>query len=148
MAHEIERKFLVAGPLWSRGGDHIIQGILARHPMVRVRVRAGRGYLTVKGRQDGITRPEWEYEIPLEDAQEMLALCTAFTEKVRYKVEYAGHLWEVDVFEGDNQGLVVAEIELKAEDETFERPPWLGEEVSDDPRYLNVNLAETPFSRW
>lgn len=148
MGMEIERKFLVVQPLPDWEGDRIVQGMLALTPNVRVRVRGERGYLTVKGPQQGITRPEWEYEIPVLDALEMLDLCTLKVEKTRYEVEHAGHLWEVDVFEGVNKGLIVAEIELSSENETFERPSWLGAEVSDDPRYLNTNLAKAPFSTW
>lgn len=149
MATEIERKFLTVPPLpdWT-GGDRIVQGMLAITPNVRVRVRGGRGYLTVKGPQKGLTRPEWEYEVPVQDALEMLDLCTLKVEKTRYEVEHEGHVWEVDVFEGLNAGLVVAEIELQAEDEAFERPFWVGEEVTHDPRYLNTNLAKVPFTTW
>lgn len=149
MAAEIERKFLVAPGFIPPGqGDQIIQGLLSVSPNVRVRVRGYRGYLTVKGPQQGITRPEWEYGIPVGDALEMLALCTLRIEKTRYEVEYKGHTWEVDVFKGLNAGLVVAEIELQAEDEAFERPAWVGEEVTSDPRYLNTNLAKVPFTTW
>ena len=150
MGMEIERKFLVEEPLPSwEGGEKIVQGMRALTPNVRVRVRGGRGYLTIKGPPQGITRPEWEYEIPLLEAVEMLrTLCTLTVEKTRYEVEYEGHVWEVDVFEGANAGLVVAEIELQAEDEPFERPSWVRAEVTDDPRYLNTNLAKVPFTTW
>lgn len=162
MSVEIERKFLLTVPFPKRGiwwGESISQGMLSSKPVVRVRVtnRQGdryglfKGYLTVKGPQEGISRPEWEYEIPYGDAQELLKLCPSIIEKTRYRCD-AGPTgfdrWEIDVFEGANVGLVVAEIEMSAEDEAFERPDWLGEEVTHDPRYLNVNLAQRPFTTW
>lgn len=155
---EIERKFLVDPAQWSpedQGSDAgtlIRQGYLSLDPQRTVRVRrAGqRAWLTIKGITEGIRRIEHEYEIPVEDAEQMLtALCIApIIDKMRYRVEVGNHQWEVDVFHGANQGLVVAEVELSSETEAFERPSWLGEEVSDDPRYFNNNLVNHPFSAW
>ncbi len=155
MAIEIERKFLVRDDSWRSRADRGIcmrQGYLASDPAssVRVRLSGDRACLNIKSATSAIRRLEYDYEIPLAEGREILQqLCKGrCVEKTRYRVEHAGHLWEVDVFEGDNAGLVVAEIELDDEDEVFERPAWLGEEVSDDPRYYNMNLAEHPFSRW
>jgi adenylate cyclase len=116
---------------------------------VRVRVAGTRGLLTVKGKTRGLARDEFEYEIPVEDARAMLAtLAGPAVTKLRYEVPVGPHTWEVDVFQGDNEGLVVAEIELTSEDEAFERPSWVGEEVTRDARYLNTNLAAQPFRSW
>lgn len=148
---EIERKFLVASDAWSANavGLPIRQGYLARasHCVVRVRTYGERAFVTIKSDRSGLTRSEYEYEIPFDHAVEMLALCEgAVIEKVRHRIEHADHTWEVDVFSGPNAGLVVAEIELGAEDEPFERPAWLGEEVSGDPRYANAYLSLHPYS--
>ena len=152
MAVEIERKFLVAARDWATlgEGECYRQGYLARDPVtVRIRVAGERGYLTLKGRSTGISRSEFEYGIPLEDAEALLALCTTpLIEKTRYRIPHGQHVWEVDVFDGDNAGLVVAEIELASEDEPFQRPDWLGEEVSGDYRYSNSALAVTPYRQW
>ncbi len=155
MATEIERKFLVRREVWHAdpaSGVRYRQGYLASFPspVVRVRVAGDRGYLTVKGRASGITRSEFEYQIPLADAQAMLeTLCaTPLIEKVRYRVPYAGRTWEVDEFAGANAGLLLAEVELPAADAPVELPPWAGREVSDDPRYFNANLAVHPFAEW
>ena len=153
MPTEIERKFLVKSDAWKDGppGVEIRQGYLARDKerSVRVRLAGDKAFITVKGAGEGITRSEFEYPVPLEDAREMLGLCLpALIEKTRYERHHAGHLWEVDEFQGDNAGLVVAEIELDAEDRDFEKPEWAGEEVSDDPRYLNACLAERPWREW
>ena len=151
---EIERKFLVTSDAWKRGARSfaVSQGFLStdKDRTVRVRRVGDKGYLTVKGRTVGATRPEYEYEIPVPDAEEMLeSLCMRpLIEKTRFLVEHGGHTWEVDEFFGDNAGLVVAEIELESEDEAFERPDWLGEEVTDDARYYNANLIQNPFSSW
>lgn len=154
MGREIERKFLVDGDGWRAGdppGERIRQGYLASDPerSVRVRLSADAARLTVKGASRGAVRAEFEYPIPLEDAREMLdTLCsTPQIEKTRHRVEHAGHVWEVDCFHGANDGLVVAEIELPSEDAPFERPPWVGEEVTGDPRYLNANLVRHPMPR-
>jgi adenylate cyclase len=149
MSTEIERKFLIADTVPAYGGMHIKQGMLKdRDPMVRVRVYGSKAFLTVKGPQVGITRPEFEYEIPVEDAEAMFAYCTDFVEKTRWLARTSTHVWEIDVFEGDNDGLVVAEVELQSEDEEFEKPRWAGEEVTHDPRYLNSNLAKNPYKNW
>ena len=154
MTHEIERKFLVRDPRCLEGiaGERLVQGYIANthRAVVRVRVSGDSAWLTIKGRTVGIVRREFEYPIPLADADVMIAeLCDGpVVSKQRYHVEHGGHTWEVDVFEGANAGLVVAEIELDREDEAFERPDWLGEEVSHDPRYLNVSLATHPYCEW
>lgn len=153
MGQEIERKFLVEGTDWKRGpGTLYRQGYLCsdENRAVRVRLAGDRGFLTIKGATRGIARSEYEYAIPREDAEAMLdALCAGpLVEKTRYLVEHAGHTWEVDEFHGANQGLVVAEVELERADEEVELPPWVKEEVSADPRYLNANLAKKPYSRW
>ncbi len=153
MGVEIERKFLVKRDLWpgTAAPTFYRQGYLARTPECTVRVRrAGtRAFLTVKGKRTGIVRAEYEYEIPVTDADAMLGLCTLPPiEKHRHRVEHEGHTWEVDDFLGANAGLLVAEIELGRPDETFSRPAWVGEEVTFDPRYLNANLVDHPFSEW
>ena len=154
MGEELERKFLVVGDDWREQaqGTHYRQGFLSTVPerTVRVRVAAEQAWITVKGVAEGLRRPEFEYEIPVADAQEMLdRLCERpLIEKHRYKVTVAGHLWEIDVFEGDNDGLILAEIELQSEDEAFETPSWLGEEVTGDPRYFNANLVSQPYRTW
>jgi len=153
MGKEIERKFLVRGDSW-RGSEGVMvrQGHLSvdKERVVRVRTAGEKGFLTIKGRGEGLTRPEYEYEIPLQDAEEMLdTLCTGhLIEKIRYYVEHVGLTWEIDEFRGENQGLVVAEVEIETEDQVIAKPDWVGDEVSDDPRYLNVNLARHPFGRW
>ncbi len=152
MGQEIERKFLVQ-PGWKPDGEgsRIAQGYLSSVPerTVRVRVRGRKGYLTVKGKNAGIQRAEFEYEIPLADAEAMLALCEQpLIEKTRYLIPQGELCWEVDVFEGDNAGLTVAEIELPSEDTSFARPEWLGEEVSGDLRYYNSSLIRHPFRAW
>lgn len=149
MATEIERKFLIAGTVPAYDGKHIKQGMLRRdHPLVRVRVYGDSGFLTVKGPMKGISRAEYEYEIPVEDAEAMFDFCTDFVEKTRWLAKSKTHTWEIDVFHGLNEGLVVAEVELASEDEEFDKPSWVGEEVTDDPRYLNTNLAVTPYTTW
>ena len=152
MATEIERKFLVQWTQWRNGtGTKIKQGYLNRDKArtVRVRVRADQVFLTVKGLTQGASRAEFEYEIPLTDAEELLKLSDGpIIEKTRYVVVHEGSKWEVDEFEGDNSGLVVAEIELQSQDEQFSRPPWLGREVTDDNRYYNSSLASHPYRDW
>jgi adenylate cyclase len=154
MGKEIERKFLVRGDSW-RGiaqGTAIRQGHLSTdlERVVRVRAAGEKGFLTIKGKGKGLTRPEYEYEIPLKDAEEILSgLCVgAMIEKTRYRVEDEGLAWEIDEFHGENQGLVVAEVELESEDQEISIPDWLGDEVSGDPQYLNVNLSLRPFRQW
>jgi len=152
MGIEIERKFLVDGQAWREApGQAYAQGYLNRDKQrtVRVRIVEDRAWITIKGASAGATRAEFEYAIPVADAQALLQMSDGpLVRKIRRKLEHAGHAWEIDEFQGDNAGLVVAEIELRAEDEAFERPGWLGAEVTDDPRYFNSNLAATPYSTW
>ena len=153
MAKEIERKFLVHRELWQPKdeGIEIAQGYLAadKKRAVRVRLAGDHAWLTVKGPTKGVERLEFEYEIPAADARAMLILCERpWIEKRRYLERCGAHTWEIDCFRGENEGLVVAEIELSAADEMFEHPTWLGAEVSDDSRYLNASLMRLPFSRW
>ena len=153
MGTEIERKFLVTGTAWKTApGKRYRQGYLnsVKERVVRVRTIDDRGYLTVKGLTIGASRAEFEYEIPLEDASQMLdQLCERpLIEKTRYRVEHGGLVWEIDEFFGDNQGLVVAEVELESESQPFERPAWAGDEVTGDPRYFNSNLIKMPYSTW
>ena len=152
MGVEIERKFLVKDDRWKTGpGVEFRQGYLNRDKerTVRVRVAGDRAMLTVKGKSSGATRSEFEYEIPLSDAHAMLMLCDGpLIEKTRYLQVHAGTTWEVDVFAGDNAGLIVAEVELESETQTFVQPPWLGVEVTHDVRYFNSNLASHPFCKW
>ena len=151
MGSEIERKFLVRGDGWRAGAPGTLQrqGYLSTEdPTVRVRIEGGRATLAVKGAQKGLTRPEFEYEVPLADAEEMLDLCGFVVEKTRHVREFGGHRWEVDEFHGANEGLVIAEIELAREDESFALPPWAGAEVSRDPRYRVSSLARNPYRKW
>lgn len=153
MAQEIERKFLVIGDAWhSEDGTLIRQGYMHNdvNGTVRVRTKGEHAYLTIKGGLIGITRTEFEYEIPLADANQMLdQLCQGpLIEKIRHEVHMDEFTWEIDEFLGVNAGLVVAEIELEDENQEFPRPDWLGEEVSQDARYLNANLVKKPFSQW
>lgn len=152
MALEIERKFLVVSEPWRDAPtEYFCQGYLNRDPLrtVRVRVAEGQGWLTVKGETTGAAREEFEYEIPVADAQVLLKLCEQpLVEKNRRLVEFAGLTWEVDEFLGENAGLVVAEVELESPAQTVELPPWVGQEVTDDPRYYNSNLSTRPFSAW
>jgi CYTH domain-containing protein len=152
MATEIERKFLVSGDEWRTAtATHYCQGYLNRQAerTVRVRIAGEQAFLTIKGPTRGASRSEFEYSIPVEDAQQLLQLCQRpVIEKFRRVIEHAGMLWEVDEFLGENQGLVIAEIELQKEDQTFELPTWIGAEVTDDKRYYNSNLSAHPFSQW
>lgn len=154
MSTEIERKFLVSGTAWKTRspGRRLRQGYLSldRQRTVRVRLVDDQAWLTIKGPTVGVTRTEFEYPIPAADARELLErFCLPpLIDKTRYEVRHGGHRWEIDEFHGANEGLVVAEIELASEDEPFERPPWLGEEVSADPRYFNASLARHPFKEW
>lgn len=154
MATEIERKFLVKGDEWRKLGKGTVyrQGYLStvKERVVRVRTIDDKGYLTIKGITTGATRLEFEYEIPVEDANQMLdELCERpLIEKTRYVVEYGGLTWEIDEFAGENQGLILAEVELSSEDQQIELPDWIGEEVTGDPRYFNSNLIKHPFTRW
>jgi adenylate cyclase len=155
MGTEIERKFLVDRAIWKpvEEGTLTRQGYLSslKERVVRVRIAGPRAYLTIKGlTDDALVRLEFEYPLPLGDASQLLdRVCEKpLVEKTRYKETIGAHIWEVDIFHGDNDGLVVAEIELSDPNESFERPAWLGIEVSDDPRYLNANLARAPFKSW
>lgn len=154
MGREIERKFLVRSAEWKRdvtGVRSLRQGYLAidKGNNVRVRTDGQRAWLTIKGRGEGITRPEFEYKIPIADADQLLALCRGrVVEKVRHLIPAGEYVWEIDEFAGENSGLIVAEIELSDEATPVPRPGWLGEEVTTDPRYLNANLAVHPFRRW
>ncbi len=154
MGIEIERKFLIdinkIGPL--QNGYQIKQGYIQTIDLttVRIRIRDKEAFLTIKSKNTGISKLEFEYPIPIQDAQDMLDnLChTSYIDKIRYLVKHEGHLWEVDVFEGSNKGLVVAELELESEDEVFTLPNWVTKEVTDDTRYFNSNLIEHPYSKW
>lgn len=155
MAIEIERKFLVKNDSWRDGVNrkqHIVQGYLANSEKgsIRVRVSGDKAHLNIKSMTLGVTRTEYEYPIPADDARAILAdLCLRpLIEKTRFFIQQNHHIWEVDVFEGENAGLVVAEIELHTADEDIDPPAWLGQEVSDDPRYYNVCLVQHPFSTW
>ncbi len=154
MAKEIERKFLVHPRRWSDLGTGVAirQGYLAAsaHCSVRVRIYGERGFLTIKGATSGITRDEYEYEIPPGDANEILEnLCPhPLIEKTRHRIVFKGHTWEVDEFAGANLGLTLAEVELKDAGEQVELPDWVAREVSGDPRYFNSNLSIKPFSSW
>jgi adenylate cyclase len=155
MAIEIERKFLLRDGSWQTSADDgvlIRQGYLAgsEKSSVRVRIAGDKANVNIKSATLGITRQEYEYPIPLAEANEMLdALCEVpLIEKTRYHVFHAKHCWEIDVFSGDNQGMVVAEVELGSVGEDFERPDWLGKEVSDDTRYYNVCLVKHPYKDW
>jgi adenylate cyclase len=152
MGVEIERKFLVQGDGWKTSSGVLYrQGYLNRdkNRTVRVRIAGDAAFLTVKGVSVGATRAEFEYAIPLADAEGLLTLCDGpLVEKSRHLVRVEGTLWEVDEFAGANAGLVVAEVELAAEDQPFARPEWLGQEVTHDVRYFNSNLATTPYAMW
>ena len=152
MSTEIERKFLVHGTDWRQGAPvRLRQGYLNRDKerTVRVRIAGSRAYLTIKGLTQGVSRPEFEYEIPLQDGEALLTLCDGVPlEKDRYTLQHAGATWEVDEFLGANAGLVIAEIELKDERQEFERPGWLSSEVTEDPRYFNSSLIAAPYGTW
>lgn len=154
MALEIERKYLVdlekLGTLQT--GNRIKQGYLStnKEAVVRVRVKNDKAYLTIKGSNVGVSRLEFEYEIPLDEANEMLEkLCQKpVIDKTRYLIEYENHTFELDIFYGDNDGLVVAEVELSSEDETIKLPSWIKKEVTLDERYYNSNLMKNPYKNW
>lgn len=154
MGIEIERKFLLKDGSWRSEiaqKTSIKQGYLNSEKMrtVRVRVKGQKGFLTIKGKNNNATRKEFEYEIPLSEAEEMLSLCEKpIIEKVRSEIIRGKNLWEVDEFEGENKGLIVAEIELESEDESFEIPAWIGNEVTHDPRYYNSSLISHPYHGW
>lgn len=153
MGIEIERKFLVSGEVWRSMGQStpLVQGYLAGSDQatVRVRIAGNTAFLTVKGRVKNLTRQEFEYEIPVADAQAMMDLCyPRVVEKTRYKIPIDDLIWEVDDFAGTNQGLVLAEVELTSPEQVVSLPSWIGLEVSDDPRYFNSYLAAHPYSTW
>jgi adenylate cyclase len=154
MALEIERKFLVDPDLWKPKSDGVFirQGYLSsvKERVVRIRTAGAEASLTIKGLTQSFTRLEFEYSIPLDDAVLMLEeICEKpLIEKTRHRERVGDHIWEIDVFQGANQGLIIAEIELSREDEEILQPPWAVKEVSDDPRYYNANLAKTPFNTW
>jgi len=156
MAQEIERKFMVLGSEFKAEASkayRIIQGYLSSVPerTVRVRVKGDKGYLTIKGPvgESGISRYEWEKEILADEAIELLKLCEpGVIEKMRYEVVSGHHIFEIDEFLGENLGLVVAEIELSSEEETFVTPPWIGKEVTGEIRYYNSSLIKIPFAKW
>ncbi|MBW2443650.1 MAG: CYTH domain-containing protein [Deltaproteobacteria bacterium] len=154
MGTEIERKFLVTENSWRSlaAGVKYRQGYLnsAKERTVRVRTIDDKGFLTIKGITTGASRAEYEYEIPVGDADALLDnLCEKpLIEKNRYKIDFEGFVWEVDEFFGENQGLIVAEVELESEDQAFEKPGWIGEEVTGDPKYFNSNLINNPYLKW
>lgn len=154
MSLEIERKFLVISDEWRESADEGItfcQGYLSRTPeaTVRVRMEGDNSFLTIKGPLKGIVRSEFEYPIPLEDVEKLLGLCTTpLVIKKRYRIRYKKMLWEVDEFHGENEGLILAEIELPTPETAIALPPWVGKEVSGEMRYYNSNLATHPFKRW
>ena len=155
MAQEIERKFLVAGDFkpFAKKATRITQGYLCSVPerTVRVRVKGEKGFITIKGigSASGASRFEWEKEIPVAEVQDLLQICEpGVIDKTRYLVEAGDHTYEVDEFYGDNEGLVVAEVELAAEDEAFVKPEWLGEEVTGDVKYYNSMLMKNPYKNW
>ena len=153
---EIERKFLVNSDAFKNDAlrkNHIAQGYLNSTPerTVRVRIKGDTGYLTIKGKSNetGLSRFEWEKEIPLEEAKALLLLCEkGIIEKNRYEVQVGKHLFEVDEFFGENEGLLLAEVELQSESELFEKPNWLGDEVTQDQRYYNSYISNHPFTSW
>lgn len=155
MATEIERKFLVKNDAWKKQatGKLYRQGYITTKDgitTVRIRIAGEQAFITIKGKTEGIGRAEFEYEIPLEDAQTMLnTLCDRpLVEKVRYKLQIDDLVWEIDEFLGENEGLIMAEVELKNENQTVNLPHWVGDEVSHDARYYNVNLAKNPYRNW
>lgn len=152
MSKEIERKFLVRGDFKSQAfrSERITQGYLSSVPerTVRVRIKGNEGFITIKGQSNasGLTRYEWEKEIPVDEARELLQLSEpGMIDKTRYLVQVGKHVFEVDEFYGENEGLILAEIELQSEDEPFEKPEWLGKEVTGDPRYYNAMLSKKPY---
>ncbi len=155
MPKEIEHKYLVDKIAWKSvtpdKSHHILQGYLSTDPEMTIRVRIwdDKGFITIKGKTHGATRLEYEYEIPFTHATELLAsFCTNNIEKMRHVVTHDNMLWEVDEFEGLNEGLLVAEIELSSEEEKYSLPPWIDKDVTDDMRYANSNLSEKPFTTW
>lgn len=152
MSIEIEKKFLVHEHLLSLPpkGKKLIQGYIWSDPekSLRIRISDTAAWLTIKSGNNPLCRNEFEYEIPLTDAKNLLNLCEAKIEKTRYLIAHKGHTWEIDVFDGENKGLLIAEIELINENEELPLPLWVDREVTNDPRYLNVELIKHPFSKW
>lgn len=155
MATEIERKFLVKGEFKNLASKEtrIVQGYISSTPerSVRIRIKGDKGFITIKGigNASGASRYEWEKEIPINEAEELLKICEpGVIDKIRYLVKVGNHTFEVDEFYGENKGLVVAEIELTSEAETFDIPAWLGDEVTGDPKYYNIMLIKNPFTKW
>tara|TARA_R110000850_G_scaffold271031_2_gene404728 strand:- start:119664 stop:120134 length:471 start_codon:yes stop_codon:yes gene_type:complete len=153
---EIERKFLVTSDAFKQAAfkqSRIVQGFLSTHPerTVRVRIKGDQGFLTVKGisNKAGTIRSEWETEISTKDAEQLLNLCEpGIIDKTRYEIKLGKHIFEVDEFLGENEGLIVAEVELTSEDEAFEKPSWLGKEVTGELKYYNLQLSLNPFKKW
>lgn len=153
---EIERKFLVLSDnfiAFAFAKNKIAQGYISTNPerTVRVRIKGDKGFLTIKGagNESGLSRFEWEKEIDLQEAEQLLKLCEkGVIDKIRHEIKVGKHVYEVDVFEGENEGLIIAEIELESENEAFEKPNWLGEEVTGDEKYYNAYLSKNPFSTW
>lgn len=153
---EIERKFLVTSDAFLKSfskQNRIVQGYLSSSPerTVRIRIKGENGYITIKGEsnESGLSRFEWEKEISIEEAENLLQLCeVGVIDKIRYEVIVGIHIYEVDVFSKDNEGLIIAEVELTAEDEEFEKPNWLGDEVTGDIKYYNSYLSKNPFNKW
>ena len=153
---EIERKFLVKTEGFKENSfvkNEISQGYLNSNPerTVRVRIKGNQGFLTIKGKgnETGLSRLEWENEIPVDEAKQLLPLCeSGVISKTRYEVKFGNHIYEVDEFFGENEGLVIAEIELQSEDEAFEKPDWLGKEVTNIKKYYNSHLSKNPYKNW
>jgi len=153
---EIERKFLIESTNFTKesiANDRIVQGYLNSNPerTVRVRIKGNKGFLTIKGKgnKSGTTRFEWEKEILLSEAEALLKLCeSGIIDKIRYEIPFGKHTFEVDVFSGENQGLIIAEVEISSENEIFEQPNWLGKEVTGDKKYYNSYLSKHPFCTW
>lgn len=154
MAIEIERKFLVENDNWKphiRKTYRIKQGYLNLEieRSVRIRIKGDKGYITIKGVTNNISRAEFEYEIPFADAEKLINLCVSpIIEKTRHEIVLEENTWEIDEFYGENKGLIIAELELKSEQQEYKTPNWLGVEVSNDPQYYNLNLVTNPFNTW
>ena len=156
MKREIERKFLITSNSFKQNISskyNIVQGYLSTDPSrsVRLRISNSKGYLTIKGRasKNGLSRLEWEKEIPIKEANELIALCLPNKIiKTRYKVNYKGRIFDIDIFKGMNEGLNIAEIELNSEEDTFEKPKWLGKEITGIKKYYNSQLCQNPFTKW
>lgn len=151
---EIERKFLVTSNDFIEQANncfHIIQGYLSSVPerTIRIRIKDTKAYITIKGKTEGISRLEWEKEISIKEAEQLLLLCeNNVIDKIRYEIPIGNHIYEVDIFARANKGLIIAEIELTSENDFFEKPNWLGQEVSDDIRYYNSYLSKNPYTTW